>query len=247
MTPEPASGNAAPPLGEAGRITGVYFDPKTAFADIVARPGWIVPVVLLIIAGLAATYTIGARVGWDRSMRSMMESNTRMQQLDPQQRETALQQQVKFAPIAGYVFTVIGVPIGALIVGGVILLMSKLGGASLKFKQTFAISAYAMLPKFIASILLIVVLFLKNPDEFNLQNPLAFNIAAFLTPPPVTGKFVYSLATSFDLFTIWTILLLAVGISVDSRKLPFSKAVVLVAAPWLVWVLVASGFAGMFS
>jgi hypothetical protein len=27
---------------------------------------------------------------------------------------------------------------------------------------------------------------------------------------------------------------------------PFSKALILVAAPWIIWVLAASGFAGMF-
>ncbi|MGA2132175.1 MAG: Yip1 family protein [Bryobacteraceae bacterium] len=247
MTPEPVSDNAPPPLGEAGRITGVYFDPKKAFADIAARPAWIVPVILLIIVGLVATYAIGARVGWDRAMRPMLESNSRMQQLDPQQRETAIQQQTKFAPIFGYAATVVGTPLSVLIVGAVMLLMCNIGGAALKFKQTFAMTAYAMLPRLLAGILLIVVLFLKNPDEFNLQNPLAFNIAAFMEPPPNTGKFLYSLGTSVDLFTIWTILLLAVGISAASRKVAFSKALVLVLVPWVIWVLATSGLAGMFS
>ena len=68
-----------------------------------------------------------------------------------------------------------------------------------------------------------------------------------MEPPPNSGKFVYSLATSIDLFTIWSILLLAVGISVAARKMPFSKAVILVVAPWIIWILVAAGFAGMFS
>jgi hypothetical protein len=41
------------------------------------------------------------------------------------------------------------------------------------------------------------------------------------------------------------ILLLAVGISVAARKISFTKAVILVAAPWLIWVLISSGLAGM--
>jgi hypothetical protein len=247
MTPEPSAENAAPPLGEAGRITGVFIDPKKAFADIAARPSWIVPLVLLIVVGLAFTYIFTTRIGWDRYFHQIAETNTRMQQLDAQARENAIQMQSKFAPIGGYVFSVIGTALAALIVGGVIVLISKMAGASLKFKQTFAIGAWAMLPRFIAGILAIVVMFIKNPEDFNLQNPLAFNLGAFMEPPPNSGKFIYSLATSIDLFTIWSILLVAVGISVAARKVPFSKAVVLVVGFWLIWVLAASGLAGMFS
>jgi hypothetical protein len=154
--------------------------------------------------------------------------------------------QSKFAPIGGYVFSVLGPPWMALIVDGVIVLMCKLGGAALKFNQTFAITAWAMLPRVIAGILSIVVMFIENPEDFNLQNPLAFNFGAFMEPPPNSGKFIYSMATSVDLFTIWTILLIAVAISVAARKVPFSKALILVVAPWIIWVLAASGFAGMF-
>jgi hypothetical protein len=246
MTPEPSSDNAAPPLGEVGRITGVFIDPKKAFADIAAKPSWIVPVVLVILISLAALYTYSTRVGWERGIRQTLENNSKVQNLPADQREAAVQMQIKFAPLA-YVFVVLGPPLVALIVGGVILLMCKMGGASLTFKQTFAISAWAALPALISGILTIVVLFLKNPDEYNPLNPLAFNFGAFMEPPPNSGKFIYSLATSIDLFTIWKVLLIAVGISVAARKVTFSKAVMLVVAPWLIWVLVSSGFAGMFS
>ena len=245
MTPETASDNAPAPLSEVGRIPAVFIDPKRAFADIAARPTWILPAALLAVAALAFTYIYSTRIGWDHYFRQIAETNAKMQQMDAQQREQAIQMQVKFGPIGGYVFSIIGIPLVALIVGGVILLMTKMAGASLKFKQTFAISAWAMLPGLISSILAIVVMFLKNPDDFNLQNPLAFNLAAFLEPPPNTGKFIYTLAKSFDLFTIWMILLLAVGISVAARKISFTKAVILVAAPWLIWVLISSGLAGM--
>jgi hypothetical protein len=247
MTPEPSSSdNAAPPLGEVGRITGVFIDPKKAFADIAARPSWILPVVLVIVVSLAAVYTYSTRIGWERAIRQNIETSSRTQNMTAEQREAAIQMQIKFAPLA-YIFVVIGPPLIALIVGGVVLLMCKMGGAALTFKQTFAISAWAALPAVIQGILTIVVLFLKNPEEYNPLNPLAFNLGAFMEPPPATGKFIYSLATSIDLFTIWKILLIAVGISVAARKLTFSKAVMLVVAPWIVWVLLSSGFAGMFS
>jgi hypothetical protein len=248
MTPEPFSDNAAPPLGEVGRITGVFIDPKKAFADIAARPRWIVPVVLLILAAMAFTYTYTSRVGWERYIRQTMENNPSMQNLPADQREARIQTGAKFAPIVGYVGSLLFVPIGALVIGGALLLVCKMMGAgALNFKQMFAISAYSMLPGLISSILAIIVMFIKNPEEFNLQNPLAFNLGAFMEPPPNSGKFLYSLATSIDLFSFWTILLLAVGISVAARKFPFSKAVVAVVLPWALYVLIKSAWAGAFS
>jgi len=246
MTPDTSSDNAAPPLSEVGRITGVFLDPKKAFADIAARPRWIVPMVLLIVAYLAFMYCFTTHVGWEHSLRQAMETNSRMQQMDAQQRENAIQMQIKFAPMGAYVVGPIAIVVIALATAGVLLLVCKMMGAALGFKQMFGISAYAMLPGLISSILTIIVIFIKNPEDFNLQNPLAFNLGAFLEPPPNSSKALYSLATSIDLFSFWTILLLAVGVSVAAKKFPFSKALVAVVVPWVLLVLIKAGWASIF-
>jgi hypothetical protein len=180
-------------------------------------------------------------------MRQAMETNSRMQQMDAQQRENALQLQLKFAPIGAYVAGPIVIIVIALATAGVLLMVCKMMGASVGFKQMFGIASYAMLPGLISSILTVIVIFIKNPDDFNLQNPLAFNLGAFLEPPPNSSKALYSMATSIDLFSFWTILLLAVGISVAARKFSFSKALMAVVVPWVVLVLVKVGWAAMFS
>ncbi len=246
MTAQTSYDDSAAPMSEVGRITGVFLDPKKAFADIAARPRWYVPLVLLIIAALGFTYTYTTHVGWEHFMRQSIENNPRMQQMDKEARENVIQQQTKFAPVFGYVGSVVFISLAAVISAAVLMFMVKMAGATLTYKQMLAITTYSMLPGLISSILAIVVMFLKNPEDFNLQNPLAFNLAAFLEPPPNTGKFLYGLAKSFDLFTFWMILLIAVGISVATRKIAFSKAVMLVVVPWLVWVFVSSGLSGVF-
>ena len=236
-------------MNEVSRIAAVYFDPKKAFADIAARPrNWFVPLILLIVAAMAFTYTYTTRVGWERYIRTTMENSPRAQNLTAEQRETQIQTGAKIAPIFGYVGSLVFPLVGALVIGAVLLLMCKMmsAGDSLNFTKMFCISAYAMLPGLVSSVLAIIVMFIKNPDEFNLQNPLVFNLGAFMEPPPNSGKFLYSLATSFDLFSFWTILLLATGISVAARKFPFSKAIVAVVLPWAIYVLIKSAWAGAF-
>ena len=247
MTPEltPAP-DTAPPLSEVGRITGVYLEPKKAFADIAERPRWYVPLIVLILGAFAFTYFYTTRIGWRGYIAKTMENNPRTRDLPADTRETQINTGAKLAPIFGYVGSLVIIPLAALATAGALLLVCKMMGASLRFKQMFAISSYAMLPGLISSILAIIVMFLKNPDDFNLQNPLFFNVGAALEPPPNTGKFLYSVATSIDLFTFWTMLLLATGISVAARKFPFSKAVVAVVVAWVVWVLAKGGWAAAF-
>lgn len=248
MIPEnsPAVAPPAAGMGEFSRISGVFFDPKTAFADIAKRPTWIVPVVLVVIFGLLVSITIGQRVGWERVVRQSMETSSRTQQMTPEQRDQAISMGTKFASIMAYTGVIL-VPLVFAIMAGVLLgVASGIFSAGVRFKQVFAVVCYSSLTGMISAILTIVVLYLKNPDEVNVQNALAFNPAAFMDQA-TASKFLYSLATSLDLFSFWTILLMAIGIKAASgKKLTFASAVFAVVLPWAVYVLGKSALAGVF-
>jgi hypothetical protein len=250
MTPENAPAIEPSPAGmsEFSRLTGVFFEPGKTFADIVARPRWLVPMLLLILIGLAASVEMGQRIGWDRIIRHAFETNARAQSMDPQAREKAIQIQVKFASVSAYAGPVVAVPIYFLVVAGVLLgIFAGILSVPMKFKQALAVVAYANLPGVISGILLMVVMLLKNPDEFNFQNPLAFNPGAFMDPL-TSSKSLYSLATSLDLFTLWVIVLLTIGFkSAAPRKLSFAGAFLAVLLPWCVWVGGKAALARLFS
>jgi hypothetical protein len=249
MTPEtsPAVAPAPAGMGEFSRIIGVFFEPKKTFEDIAKRPTWIVPVVLIVIAVLAVSITMGQTVGWERIVRHNMEASSRTQQMPAEQRENAVAMGVKFASIFAY-SAIIFVPLAYLVMAGVLLgVASGIMSAGLRFIQVFAVVCWASLTGLISSILTIVVLHLKNPDEINVQNALAFNPGAFMDPNS-GSKFLYSLATSLDLFSFWTILLMAVGLKAAAgKKLTFGGAVFAVVLPWAVYVLGKSALAGVFS
>jgi hypothetical protein len=233
-------------MGEFSRITGVFFDPKRTFEDIAKRPGWIVPVVLIMIAALAVSMTMSQRIGWERIVRHGMEASSRAQQMTPEQREQGVAMGVKIASVMGYV-GVIFVPLVYAIMAGVILgVASGILSAGVRFKQVFAVVCYASLATLVSSVLTIVVMYLKNPDEINVQNALAFNPGAFMDPDK--SKFLYSLATSLDLFSFWTILLMATGLKAAAgKKLTFGGALFAVVLPWAVYVLGKSAWAGFMS
>jgi len=183
---------------------------------------------------LSVTIVIGQHVGWERIFRQQMENSPRTAQMTAEQRDQALAIQMKLAPFISAI-PVIVLPVSYLIVSAILLgIVAGIMSAPVKFKQVFAVMCYAGLTAVVSAILTLVVIFLKNPDQFNPQNPLAFNPAAFMDPT-TTSKFLYSLGTSIDLFSFWTIFLIATGLKAAAgKKLSFGGALFSVILPWAV-------------
>ncbi|MCX6622934.1 MAG: Yip1 family protein, partial [Acidobacteria bacterium] len=205
------------PKSELARLTGVIVDPKAAFTDIAARPRWWVPALILIILQFAFLYSFSTHIGWEHFMRQQLESNSRMQQLPAEQRERIIEQQTKFGAVGGFVGAPVSLFLFTLVAAALFKGIFSIMDASFPFKAGFAVTWYAMMPSVISSILAIVVMFLKDPADFDMRNPLAFNLGAFLDKE-ATSKFLHSLATSIDLFSIWMIVLLGIGYAVASKK-----------------------------
>ncbi len=235
-------------MGEAARIPSIFFEPGKTFEDIARRPTWLTPMALVIAAVLILLALYSQRVGWERGIRHQFETNPRLAQMDPAQREQALQMQLRFAPVGSYVGVCIGIPLVDLLLAAILLgIVKGIMAAPVRFKQVFAVITWAGLPGLISTILAVVVMYLKPPDDFNLQNPLVFNPGAFMDPL-TSSKFLYSLASSLDLFTIWVLVLVGIGLkAAGGRSLSMAGAMIAVFLPWALWVLGRAALAGVFS
>lgn len=234
-------------MGEFSRIAGVFFEPKKAFADIAAMPAFLVPLILVIAASLGMMIAFTQHVGWERTVAQQMANSPRTAQMTPEQRQQAIATGAKFASMTMYVLPIL-IPVTWLIIAGVLTgITAGILSAGVKFKQVFAIVAYANLVGVIMAALSVIVMFLKNPDDFNIQNPLMFNVGAYMDPQ-TSSKFLYSLATSLDLFSFWMMLLMATGLrAAAGKKLSFGGALFAVVLPWAVYVLGKSAIAGVFA
>jgi hypothetical protein len=59
---------------------------------------------------------------------------------------------------------------------------------------------------------------------------------------------VYSLASSLDLFTLWTLVLIGIGLkAAGGKKLSTGAAMATVFLPWAIWTLGKASLAGLFS
>jgi hypothetical protein len=250
MTPEilPESEPQPKGLGEGARLTGVFFEPAKTFADVAARPNFWPPLLLVIVTSLCFMALFAQHVGWERMMRHQVETSSRAAQQTPEQREAGIQIGLKIAPIGGYAAILVGVPLGTLVWAAILLgIVKGMMSVPLRLKQVFAIVCYSSLPGVIMALLMIAVMFMKPPDDFNLQNPLVFNPGAFMDPL-TTSKFIYSLASAFDLFSLWKLVLIAIGLkAAGGKQLSMGGAMTAVFLPWAIFVLGAASLAGIFS
>jgi hypothetical protein len=248
MSPELTSGAEAPPAGmsEISRLTGVFFEPKKTFEDIAERPKWFAPLLIFCLAMLAYFAIYGTRIGWSTYLDQQMETNPALQQrlerMAPDQRASAIRLQEKAVPIAFYGAAIVGVPVTLLLSSALMFgLASGVMSAGLRCKQVFAVACYSALPNVILRMLAIVVMFLKNPEDFNVTNPVGFNPAAYMDPVS-TSRFAYTVLTGVDLFTLWALLLSAVGIKAAAgKRMSFGGALFVVVLPWAVILLVSAG------
>jgi hypothetical protein len=229
-------------MGEIGRLTGIIWEPKPVFEDLAARPRWWAPIILLTILSIVFVTTFSRRVGIDTFARQQLDkqfqTNPQMAQLTAEQRDRTMSLTLAITKYSMFGGAVVGIALSTLLTAAIMLaLMNWLGGAGLKFKQVFSVTAYSFVPSGISSVLTLVVMLLKNPEDFDLQHPLPTNLGAFLSTQ-TTPKWLLGLAGSFDLFTIWVMLLLALGFSVVAKRLSFGKSLTLILIPWALFVLI---------
>ncbi len=220
-----------PHMNEAARLVGVFFSPGKTFADIARKPRWWIPVILMAILGTVYLNAFTQRVGWESVIRPAIENNSNTQNLTTQQREQLIQRAAGLYKYLGYGASAVGTLFYIFIVAVLFMfLFDTIMGAGIGLKRMMAIVAYGFLPLLIQTALSMVVLFLKDPEDFNLQNPLMFNVGAYLSSDtPAAWR---ALGSSIDLFSLWIIVLLAIGVSTAGRRISFGKALWGIAIPW---------------
>lgn len=231
-----------PPMSEGGRLVGVFFSPGETFKDIAARPRWWVPVLIGMIATTAFLYLFGQRVGWEQFMRQQMAQSGQLQSMDAAQRAQVEAVQARIIPIITWGAGLVGPIFAAVVIAGVLSFLSNVVmGAGIAFKNVVAAVTYGTLPNLVKSVLSLVVMYLKPPEEFDLQNPLMVNAAAFL--PSDAALWMKTLGASFDLFTFWCIALIAIGLAAASKRMSTGKAFGMILFPWALIVILQVGAA----
>jgi hypothetical protein len=237
--------------GSISRIFGVFFSPKETFASIAQRPTWLTPVILSCIVSLALIAVFTHHVGWRHTIEKQDQASAataaRMDQMTPQQREQMIGLQMKYAPDVAFAAAVIGPFLGVLIVAALFLaLFNVVYSTPMSLKTSMGVVAYSFVPRILLALVAILVIFLKDPSQVDLQNPLASNPGALMASD--TPQWLITLAGQIDFFSIWVIILLAIGYrAVNPKKVSMIGALGSVVALWAVYVIIRVAVAAALS
>ena len=234
-------------ISPIGRIIGVFFSPKPTFEDIARKPSWILPVAISTILSIIAMVALNQRMNWRDYVAQQIEKSPRAAQLSAEQKQQQIEGGAKITPIVLYVAGVIGPILSVLVVGGVMMLAyTLLAGAGASFAQALSIVAHAFLVGLVSTPLFLLVLFLKPYGTMDVENPVASNLAAFL--PEEASKWLVALFKSIDIFSIWMLILIAIGFAaVNPRKLKGAKSWVIAFSVWGAFVILRTLWAFIFS
>lgn len=225
------------------RMAGVLFAPAETFQNIVRHPDILAPLLIIVILGYISTAVIMPKI----DMTSMMEQQAaQMRKQNPNMSEDQVAQMERISAagvkVMSWVLPVLMVAWYA-IMAGVLLLAFRLLGGEGNFKQAFSVTLYAWMPMVLLSILSTIIVLARGTFDPVTAATLVKSNPAFLVDMK-EQPLLFSLLSSFDLFTIWMIALLIIGFATIAR-VSKAKAAAIVISLWIALIVVKLGFAAL--
>ncbi len=226
----------APPLSEPARMFGVIWSPRKAFTDIVRRPSFWAPFVLLVVFQTAVSLAIYKPVIIPSQLAKMAE------QPNFTAEKQAMIEKGMESPVGWVIATatgLLGMPIALLLWAGMLyFVFSLLMSGRANFKSVFTVVCYASIVGMIAALVKLPLMIARQDLEVSIG-------PAALLERPDPPTFLYSFLQGMDVLGIWSWLVVAVGLSVLYRK-PQGSTTLATMAIFLVFVLVSAGIRSMF-
>jgi hypothetical protein len=129
-----------------------------------------------------------------------------------------------------------------MIMAALFLVIFRLMGSDIDFRHSLSVAVHGMMPYLLATLLSIPVVLSRTElsmAEVQSGGFLHSNLAAFA--PESTGKVLVALLGSVDIFSIWTIALLAIGYRVVGKVSKAAALGVVIA----LWAVVVAGKVGL--
>ena len=249
MNEAPSHAGQSAGLTQWQRVTCTFMAPSKTFEDI--RRGnrsWWLPLIVLGLVSYAmfgaVVQKIGIRQAVENQIRMNPQAQDQMAQISPERREKQYANAegiTRAMFIAGPAFGMLG----ALVIAAVLMGTINFGfEGRAKFSEVFAVVYYAWLPQAIKVLMGVAVIYAGvAPESFNIKNFAPTNAGAFMDPMGA-NKVLYALATAFDITTIWTVLLMGIGLATVAG-VKRTSGYIAVIGWWLIVVLFGVGVAAV--
>ena len=213
--PDQALAVEGKPLSQGERVVDTFVAPSKTFTDVLRNASWWLPFLLLVIGAYALTGAIQTKVGWQQLVENEIHANPklsdRLASAPPDQ--AATQQKIMRGSIQGGFYAAPFLNLGFVALAALVLwgtINFGFGGKA-TYGRVFCVGMYAALPGVISALLAAVMLFAgRSPESFTTQTMLGSNPGYYLETPGALKTFL----TSFDIFTLWTAVLMSIGLAI---------------------------------
>lgn len=234
-------------MGPAGRLIGTLMSPGETFKDINRKPTVVAPIIISILVGIAMTLFVNwqAKPDWRQIARNQIvkQSEKLGTKPDPERLDQQINVSVfiyRFLPV----FVAVFVPVFYLAGAGVLALGMLLMQAQTTYKKILSVFAWTYCSiGLVTTVLAMASLMVRDPQSLadrDFLNPagLAPTNLGFLLADDASPA-LRALLSSLDVFSIWIIILLIIGLAVigGSRKITRGKTATLVISLWCLFVL----------
>jgi Yip1-like protein len=195
------------------RLAGVLFSPRATYADVAARPRVLGALTFVVLAGVVGVFLF---MSTDVGQNAFVDQQVQQRESFGRPLNDAQYQQLeRMAPYAGYVgaaFQLVSVPLlGAAIAGIALALFNAVLGGDATFKQVFAIVAHS-------GVVLTLSQLFGLPLAYARQTLSGATNLGVLMPFLDESSFAARLLGAIDLFIVWWIVSLAIGLGVLFRR-----------------------------
>lgn len=233
MDRPPVETTAAEGRSLAALVRDVYLAPADAFTELARQPRYAPALVGFVFTQVTFVATWMSRVDLIEFIRAQAEASGRTMPRPLELAPSSITAMKWGMSISGIAFALLIL----LATAGVLLFVfSFLLGARVTYRQSLTVVAWTAFPTHLVLVaVMLSVMGLRGEWSVPPDQVLQASVAALLDRAS-TGKFVYSLAQSCDVFTAWILALASLGMA-RATRLSTSTAAITVVALWGIFVL----------
>ncbi len=230
-------------MNPAARFTNIFISPTETFMSLTRSTwAWVIPIVIVFLVGMAS-YSFLKPIVIDEQIRRMENAPMFSSMSDSQKEEimTKTRENMENPPIWQWAIAPVGSIATTLIISAILLLIGNiiLGGDA-KYVGMLHVYSFATLISVPETIVKAILIHLKQSMDVHTS-------LALIMPSGDTTSFLYNFFDKMDIFTIWLLAVVTIGMSVFLPKVQLKKIGVWVVVFWLIWVILsalASKFTG---
>lgn len=207
----------------------IFHSPSSVFARRENGNFWIPLLIITVVLGALNFANSGVLAPMRDA--AIQKQTAQMKAANPQITDEQIATGRKIGEVIAQVGAFVFVPIAIFVIGLVTWVVGKMFEATESLQNAIVIATYALAPRILESVLAGLQGLLLSSDSLTSPYSISLSPARFLNADS-TSPFLMAILGHIDLFTIWLVALLAIGLSVMG-KIPRSRAAMAGAALWI--------------